>query len=68
LSWQVYSGFPLPLTPSRQGREKLFFGCSLSIDGRKYEQASSEDLFPLGYGEWESLDSYSLSLDGRGIG
>jgi len=25
LSWQVYSGFPLPLTPSHQGREKLFF-------------------------------------------
>jgi len=25
----------------------------LSLDGRKGGQASSEDLFPLGYGEWE---------------
>jgi len=28
---------------------------SLSPDGRKGGQASSEDLFPLGYGEWERL-------------
>jgi len=35
---------------------------------RKGGQASSEDLLPMGYGERESLDSYSLSLDGRGLG
>jgi len=28
---------------------------SLSLDGRKGGQASSEDLFPLGYGEWERV-------------
>jgi hypothetical protein len=28
---------------------------SLSLDGRKGGQASSEDLFPLGYGEWERI-------------
>jgi hypothetical protein len=27
----------------------------LSLDGRKGGQASSEDLFPLGYGEWERI-------------
>jgi hypothetical protein len=53
----------------------------LSLGGRKGGRAMgsqksrrffgypfSEHLFLLGYGEWESLDSYSLSLDGRGIG
>ena len=28
---------------------------SLSLDGRRGGQASSEDLFPLGYGEWERI-------------
>jgi hypothetical protein len=27
----------------------------LFLDGRRGGQASSEDLFPLGYGEWETV-------------
>jgi hypothetical protein len=42
----------LTLTLSLQGREDTSF---LSLDGRKGGQASSEDLFPLGYGEWERI-------------
>jgi len=47
----------------------------LSLDGRKGGQASSEDLFPLGYGEWERVRvrvkpetiplTLTLSLQGR---
>jgi hypothetical protein len=37
----------------------------LSLEVRKGRQASSEDLFPLGYGERENLSF--LSLDGRGL-
>jgi len=32
---------------------------SLSLDGRKGGQASSEDLFPLGYGERERVPLFS---------
>jgi hypothetical protein len=44
---------PLPLTPSLQGRENHSF--IPSPLGEVGGQASSEDLFPLGYGEWDRV-------------
>jgi hypothetical protein len=47
MSWHsTFFGLWVGLKP----RIYVFF---LSLDGRKGGQASSEDLFPLGYGEWE---------------
>jgi hypothetical protein len=46
--FQLY--FPLSLT-----LDETWSLLSLSLDGRKGGQASSEDLFPLGYGERERV-------------
>jgi len=35
---------------------------SLSLDGRKGGQESSEDLFPLGYGEWVRVKPETIPL------
>jgi hypothetical protein len=37
----------------------------LSLHGRKGGQVSSEDLFPLGYEEWESIPLFSSPLTGE---
>jgi len=72
---QVYSGFPPPsnsLPPVLPGKDQVrekFFLTRLPLPRQEEGwQASSEDLVPLGYGDRESFGSYSLSLDGRGLG
>jgi hypothetical protein len=44
-----------------QGRENIVY--FLSLNWRRGGQASSEDLFPLGYGEWERMKVRVKQLD-----
>jgi hypothetical protein len=57
--------FPLPLTPSLQGRENCFSIPSLS--GRKGEQTSNEDV-KCRYRKVRYISLCSLSLEGEGWG
>jgi len=54
LCWPIYQSVPLhsnSLPPGEREQNSTFF---LSLERKGY-QASSEDLLPLGYGEWDRI-------------